>query len=232
MKVLISDYDGTLYTNENDIKRNSEKIKAFRENDNIFIISTARNYSSIKEVCEKYNIIVDYFFCDIGSVILDFNGNIIYENYIEKDDIEKIEKNIKKYINKLSIDRYGAKNKIIKGTDRVVEYKIKGESKLLLNLKQIIEKEVPNVKTQITEDNKFIIHTSTKEDIIEIFLLKMGIKKDYVYTVGDELDDLGMLKKYNGHRMKNCNPIVKENISKEVYSVFQLIDLIKKDDEN
>lgn len=196
---------------------------------NIFIISTARNYSSIKEACEKNNIVVDYFFCDIGSVILDFNGNVIYEKYIEKNDVEKIEKNLKKYLNKLNIDRYGAKNKIVKGTDRVIEYKIKGKLGLLLDVKEIIDKEVPKVKTQITEDNKFIIHTSTKESIIEIFLLNAGIKKDYVYTVGDELDDLEMLNKYRGYRMKN---IVKEKINNEIDSVFQLIDLIERQSIN
>lgn len=96
-------------------------------------------------------------------------------------------------------------------------------------MKEIIDKEVPKVKTQITEDNKFIIHTSTKESIIEIFLLNAGIKKDYVYTVGDELDDLEMLNKYRGYRMKN---IVKEKINNEIDSVFQLIDLIERQSIN
>lgn len=228
MKVLISDYDGTLYLNEKDMKNNSKKIKEFREKGNMFIISTARNYSSIKEVCIKNSIIVDYFFCDIGSVMLDFAGNVIYEQHIEKEDINKIEKHLEKYLKELTITRYSTNDKIEKGLGDIVEYKIKGNINFLLDIKNLIEKEVPNVKTQITEDNRFIIHTSTKEAIIEKFLLDKEIRRDYLYTVGDELDDLEMLKKYNGFRMKQCNPIVKDNIVNEVSSVSQLIDMINK----
>lgn len=227
MKVLISDYDGTLYVNENDIKNNSEKIEEFRKKGNMFIISTARNYSSIKEECIKNNIIVDYFFCDIGSVILDFEGNVIYEQHIGKEDVKKIEEKLENYKNKLIISRYGTNAKIEKELNEVIEYKIKGDMNYLVEVKNAIEKEIENVKTQITEDNRFIIHTSTKESAIEKFLLMTGsVKKEEIYTVGDELDDLEMLKRYNGYRMQNCNQFVRGNVDNEVKSVSQLIDII------
>lgn len=228
MKILISDYDSTLYINEDDIRNNAKKIEEFRRNGNMFIISTARNYSSIKEECMKYNIITDYFFCDIGSVILDFDGNVIYEQHIEKNEIEKIEKIIQPYEDDLKITRYGTNSKIENVNNDIVEYKIKGNMNSLFKIKSMIDEKVSNVKTQITEDNRFIIHTSTKESIIEKFIFIEGINKDYIYTVGDELDDLEMLKRYKGYRMINCNPIVEKNIKNKVDNVSQLIDIIKE----
>ena len=53
-----------------------------------------------------------------------------------------------------------------------------------------------------------------------------GVEKSSIYTVGDEIDDLEMLKKYNGFRMEHCNQIVRENISNKVKSVSELINNI------
>ena len=226
MKILISDYDGTLYINEDDIKNNAKKIEDFRKKGNMFIISTARNYSSIKEECLKYNIITDYFFCDIGSVILDYNGNAIYKQYIEKDKTNKIENVLKRYENDLNISRYGVYGKVENLNENIVEYKMKGELKLLTNVKEVIDKENLNIKTQLTEDNRFIIHTSTKEEIIDKFISNMKVDKENIYTIGDELDDLEMLKRHKGYRMEKCNPIVRNTIENNVSSVSQLIDII------
>lgn len=228
MKIIISDYDGTLYTDKDDIEKNAKRIENYRNHGNLFIISTARNFSSIKDVCIENNIMVDYFFCDIGATILDYNGKILYSQYIAEKHREKIEYYLEKYLSILTIDRYGTHGKIEREEKEVVEYKIKGDMNTLLDIKKVINQEIPNVKTQITEDYKLIIHTSTKETAIEEFILKFGIDKDNIYTVGDEVDDLGMLKKYNGYRMRHCNPIVKEQINKSVSSVSELIDIVNK----
>ena len=228
MKVIISDYDGTLYINEEDFKENIKRIKDFRKSGNIFVISTARNFSSIKKVCTENSIRVDYFFCDIGATILDFNGKVICSQCITENDREQIEQYLKKYLSIISIDRYGTHEKIKIGEKGLVEYKIKGDMNILLDLKATISQKIKNVKTQITEDNKFIIHTSTKETAIKNFISQFNINEKDIYTIGDEVDDLEMLKKYNGYRMEQCNSIVKEQINKSVNSVSKLIDIVNK----
>lgn len=226
MKVLISDFDGTLYINENDVKNNAKKIGDFRKGGNIFIISTARNYSTIKKSCLKYNIDVDYFFCDIGATILDNDGKVLYSEYIKEFERKKIEEILEKYSEEIVIDRYGTNGRQAKGEKGIVEYKIKGNINDLSKLKQIIDKEIKDVRTQVTEDSRFIIHTSTKEKVIETFIKNTNIEKSSIYTVGDELDDLEMLKKYNGYRMEHCNELVGDTISNKVASVSELIDSI------
>lgn len=42
-KLVVSDYDRTLYLNDSDIKINTEIIKKFRANNNFFIIATGRS---------------------------------------------------------------------------------------------------------------------------------------------------------------------------------------------
>lgn len=226
MKVLISDFDGTLYIDDEGISKNVPKIKEFREKGNVFIISTARNYEAIKKACVQYNINVDYFFCDIGSVVLDNNGNVLYKQYINSEERDNIEDILKNYENIITIKRYGTNGKQSKDIPNVVEYKIEGERKIIEKIKSVIDNKLTYSKTQITEDNKFIIHTSTKEDIIEKFIVQNKFEYSDIITVGDELDDLEMLRRYNGFRMEKCNSKVRESISKSVNSVSELIDQI------
>lgn len=225
MKVLISDYDGTLFLSEHDIKNNASKIEKFREQGNLFIICTARNFAAIKKPCVKYGIDVDYFFCNIGSVILDNDGSVIYRRYIDIADRNQIENILYNIENQVLIKRYGTNDKQGKEVENIVEYKIEGDENILKAIKEQVDKKC-NLRTQITEDNKLIIHTNTKEESIEIFIEEMKIDRDCVYTVGDELDDLEMLKKYNGYRMDKCNEILKEYITKSVSNISELIDII------
>ena len=78
----------------------------------------------------------------------------------------------------------------------------------------------------MTEDKKLIIHTGTKEEIIQIFINQNSINKSTITTVGDELDDLNMLILYNGYRMERCNTELEKDIPKSVKSVSELINLI------
>lgn len=126
MKILVSDFDGTLFIDNRVSKEDIQKIEEFRKKGNIFIISTARNFSTVKKECLKYSINVDYFFCDIGSVILDNDGNVLYKKYINSYEIEIIESVIEKYNNLITIKRYGTKSKQEDKND-IIEYKIDGE---------------------------------------------------------------------------------------------------------
>ena len=42
-KILISDYDGTFYHSDIDIKKNIDKIDEFRTSGNLFVLATGRS---------------------------------------------------------------------------------------------------------------------------------------------------------------------------------------------
>ena len=225
MKVLVSDFDGTLFIDNKVTEKDIKKIEEFRKKGNIFIISTARNFSTVKKECLKYSINVDYFFCDIGSVILDNDGNVLYKKYINSYEIEIIESVIENYKNLITIKRYGTNSKQVDKND-IIEYKIAGEIVVLNEINHILNSKIKQAKLQITEDNKLIIHTGTKEEIIQIFINQNSINKSIITTVGDELDDLNMLILYNGYRMNKCTMKLEKKIQNSVKSISEIIDLI------
>ena len=226
MKILISDYDGTLLIDDNVTQQDIKKINEFRKRGNMFIISTARNFEAVKKECLKYGINVDYFFCDNGSVILNNEGNVIYKQYLREKERMSIERAIEKYKDLINVKRYGVFSKQEKDITNIVEYKMDGKIEVLKELKNILESKVIQAKLQITEDDKLIIHTGTKEEIIQIFINQNNICKSIITTIGDELDDFNMLKLYNGYRMEKCNDVLRQNIKQSVKSVSELIDLI------
>ena len=102
--MLISDYDGTLNVNDDllfkiDLKLNINAIKEFRCKGNIFVISTARGYNSIKEEIVKYNIPYDYLTCNnfklqyrnfhtyIKNECTKLDGANFLKNYLKIEDI-------------------------------------------------------------------------------------------------------------------------------------------------
>ncbi len=48
MKLLVMDYDGTLFINEDDLKVNISYLKKWKKQNNLIMISTGRSYPSIK----------------------------------------------------------------------------------------------------------------------------------------------------------------------------------------
>ena len=53
-KIIFSDFDGTLYTNEEDLINNISIIKEFQKQNNLFVIASGRSFPDIKEFLQKY----------------------------------------------------------------------------------------------------------------------------------------------------------------------------------
>ncbi len=94
-KLLVSDYDDTLFTDEVSLIKNIEKIKKFQEQGNCFVIATSRSFTSIMEEVKKYQIPFDYIFSNMGAGIFDADGKILYSEFIPKEEKDKIEKGTK-----------------------------------------------------------------------------------------------------------------------------------------
>ena len=80
MKLLSSDYDGTLNVFEYDIWLNLAYINNFISRGNIFVLNTGRAYDSIKKEIDKYHIPYNYLACNDGNLLLEpviYNGNVL-----------------------------------------------------------------------------------------------------------------------------------------------------------
>lgn len=75
MKVLASDYDGTLRTGEMVDTKDVEAIHAFREQGNAFGLVTGRSMESIKKEIERNGFEFDFIIANNGGVVYDANFN-------------------------------------------------------------------------------------------------------------------------------------------------------------
>ena len=75
MKILASDYDGTLNVQGVVTKENIEAITAWRAAGNLFGVVSGRNLGSIKKFLDKDNVPYDFMVGCNGSVMTDAEGN-------------------------------------------------------------------------------------------------------------------------------------------------------------
>ena len=55
MKLLVSDFDSSFYTDDINIIKNVEELNKFKNN-NLFMLSSGRSFNSLKNMCLKYSI--------------------------------------------------------------------------------------------------------------------------------------------------------------------------------
>lgn len=225
IKVLISDYDFTFYTGEEEIKENVKKTEEFKRTGNIFVIATARDPKSIREKLEKYNIQCDYVISYLGGVI-EKDEEYIYVCYLKENVVNRIDKIISKYDN-LEIIPMSIKES--PKVDEIIGYKIICENQeTLYNIAEEF-KDDEYVWCRVIENELYINNkVHTKVTAINELIEKCDFSKEQIYTVGDFDDDLEMLLNFNGYRMKNSSELLKENIKNEVSSVGELIEIINK----
>lgn len=247
-KLLIADYDNTLYTDETSLLNNINKIKEFRHLGNYFAISTSRGYTSLMAEIEKYKIPYDFICANNGAVISSNTGKIIYNNFLNIDDFNKIEKILDKYYN-IEITRYYLNNIRIQNkekikdnydiiSDKIIGYKIKGNLAILNDIKEDFKRILNNFEIIIKEDKKLFLNykENTKEKAVKQLLQAITSscnsssslsEKISVYTVGDDDVDFDMLKNYNGFRMEKSSELLMKNIKESTKSVEELINYIK-----
>lgn len=228
-KLVISDYDDTLFTTKEDLNKNIVKIKEFQEKGNLFIISTSRSWNSIYEEIKKYNIPYDYVCCNMGAGIFDKTGKQIYANFIspfEKNLVEQILKQSEKSLSKLEVTRFGIPDVQDENSDKIVGYKIKSDVEVLEKLIEKLNVVSPYFKVNFKKDDKKVFLnnlSNTKEKGIEKLRQLCNLEDYEVITVGDDDVDFNMIKKYNGYRMEKSSEMLVNNINKKVFSVSELL---------
>ena len=83
-----------------------------------------------------------------------------------------------------------------------------------LEVKNYIDKSYTNIKSYfISEDNHYLVEVvsnkASKSLMIDKILDKEEIVKKNVYTIGDGINDIDMIRDYNGYRVRNsCKELV------------------------
>ena len=192
MKVIVSDFDGTLYKNDKIVYQ--DKINKFVIAGNIFIIATGRNMTSLKKDLDKFIINPSFFICNDGALILDQYLNVIYRMDIDTGMIRPIYNELKDDNNVLEVlidtgngyidDVNRAANKLIAryyDKDKAINLVNKLNSKY-----SSIFGYVSNNWINITK------RTETKGKAVKFLSEYYNFNKYPIYIIGNDVNDLSM----------------------------------------
>ena len=216
MKLLVTDYDGTMYYEKQDLKTLRENIEALKQfkKQNMVVIATGRPFTSIKKEIDIYDIPYNYIISSNGACLFDQNDSPIYTQTIKQEIIQKTIAYLQKlpYISKIKlIDIYGNETNNLENVIQIyVEIKISS----IFELKRIKQ------ELEFLDNNQFFnmcyfFNQTDKIDGIKRIQELHNIKSKDIYTIGNDTNDLLMLKEYNGYRVPYSYPrIILERLPK------------------
>lgn len=238
-QIVFSDYDGTIYINEQDMEKNIKCIEEYRNFGGKFVIVTGRSKTSVYGVIEKYNIPYDYIIANNGAIIYDSDGNKIYEQTITKDASSRIIK----YLNlkdNTELFFYDENDKVEYHNQELL--KIRAKTCEIESAKDIEQEINCLFKDSVIAfaGFPFVYYSNLNYAIVEIVSKKAGkensIKKlleilnmssKEAVTIGDGRNDINMIKKYNGYSIETAEVEVKEVASKIFKSVGDVLEFLK-----
>ena len=237
MKLLSSDYDGTFYTDEKNIRINCEAISKFIKDGNLFVLSSGRSLKSLKERVNTYNIPYTHLSCCDGSFMFDKDGTMLFAHTLSHDvknifhELEALKKH--KKMEYAYADEYSSKYD---------EIKILGSVAFTIDRKKV-DKEFLNTFNKIKHDNPEYQYDVYGYEDYEYYLIRphgvsksspisylqgfCRIKNEDIYTIGDNSNDFEMIRDYNGYRIGNNKDIIDVSL-KEYNAVYELVDDIEK----
>ena len=222
MKMLVSDFDGTLFNK--DYKENIKEINEFVDKNNLFVICTGRNLNRLLVDLDK-NLKFDYLICSNGAVIYDNNFNEIYRSDIEPKVVDGV-------VNIINNNDCFSDTDLIHGAsldERKVNaiYALYDKNKIAMAkyALECIQKTFPQVhsylsKNYININNRLATKSSGIKKLIEVEHLDPIL----VYTIGDDINDQDMLLDYIGTLMNTS--LLKLDLP-VVDSVKHLITILK-----
>lgn len=246
MKVLASDFDGTIFFENIDGGFKEEDLKAiqeFQKHGNLFGICTGRPLMGIKEVV-KDKIKFDFYIISTGAVILDHQLKEIYKNCMTRERIQDIYQKYQDRTNVLIQANHQVytfekqdipiQQAYIRSVDEIVGNDLYGVSLNAYN-----EENARLICQELNENYDDIEAFQNKEfiDIVSIGCSKgnaiMRLKEYFhlkdIAGIGDSYNDLSMLKVVDSAFTFVYSPdSIKENADFVVSSVKEAIDILSK----
>ena len=194
MKVIISDFDGTLYFNRKVCC--VDKINKFVDDGNIFIIATGRNISYLKSDLDKSNLKCNYYICNDGALIYDQFFNVVYRMDIDKSVVRAVYNFLKDDDNLVEV--------LIDTGNGYVNDTSRSANKIIARYfnKDKAQETVNKLNNQFTSIYGYLGNTSvnvtkkteTKGNAISFLGEYYNLYKYDIYVIGNAINDLSMIK--------------------------------------
>ena len=221
MKLLVTDYDNTydMHYDYLDVEaifnRNKDALDKFMQK-NILVIATGRHFDAIKKTIDEKKLKFHYLCCNNGAEVYDCNYKKLFVLPIEKEDlsvIRALEKDNDVYYRNPYVGND------ITSVNIYFENRGKYEQvKLYLNEKikfSFIEFKYPKIKIINSKCNKVVV--------VPIVMDISKVEKQDVYTIGDDINDLKLIKNYNGYSLESANKEVKKEAIENFLELNELV---------
>lgn len=237
MKLLVSDYDGTYRAKEEHIEINNKAIEKFIQKGNLFMLSSGRPLDSLKRQTEKNNIPYTHLGTSDGNFLFDKDGNMLMANIMKQDIIDKLDEIKSLNIYERIQYAYPEEN-----TTYYADRKDIGSIAFVLNRGNITDRflKLYDQLSKANPDYRFEVYGYNsayyymikplgidKSTPIRFLKKKLNLNKKKIFTIGDNINDIEMIRDYNGY-MIGSN-IILESVALGKYdAVYKLVDDINK----
>lgn len=201
MNLLVSDYDQTVSTDDLSIRFNIKKINKFRKDGNLFMLSTGREYLSIKNEVKKWNIKYDYLSCADGTTMYDRDDKLIFISKMDKDDVKVSEFLKKQYGQKINIYDIISDNSNIP-EEKVIQIFDINFIQISRDITKFLDENLINSTYSTNLNCIYLKHKEASKSLtIQYLENEIGIEKRNIFTIGDHNNDYEMIRDYNGFTM-------------------------------
>lgn len=234
IKLIASDMDGTLLDSNKNINPEFYPVlKKIITKDIVFVAISGRELISLKRVFKDID--EDIIYASNNGNYIVYKDEVIFENYIEKENINKIAKIIRKnskhntiYCSKDIVysesrlpgfvgRKWGLKVKFVKDITKVEDNIIKVTT---FGNEKIVNRSIKALETlkdelMITPSGKTCFDIcklgGNKKQAINLLQEKFNIKYEETMVFGDHMNDLEMMEcAYHSYAMENAKEEVKE----------------------
>lgn len=244
MRIIASDYDGTLnYGGVDDAKRNA--VERWQKQGNLFVVVTGRDKQFCPEMQEKSGIMFDYYLACNGALILNSRFEVLAQKRCEGDVLQKL---IAELFSlgcewatvcadetvRIWSDTAVAKPRDGKTVADIGRFSYFNQVSTALptfeesaRVAAVIASRFSGIVNPLQNGTCLDIVPAgmDKAKGIEDLLTLCGAMHEDVVTVGDNVNDLAMLKAYRSYAMANGVSEVIQIADATVESVTELIEL-------
>lgn len=228
MKIIVSDFDNTFYTDK--YEENIKLINDFIKQGNKFIIATGRPIYLLYPSIKDYNFKCSYLVCNDGAVIFDQDLNKIYEENIEKEVGKMIYTDLinDDNLEEVYIDTSLEFSKDTNDTYNAILALPKDKSLAQNKINELMVK-YPEIQGYISHRWLNILNkNSSKGNAIRKLVSLNNWNLEDVITIGDNYNDISMLEGFNSFIIRGDKNI--ENMAKHVVNDFK--EMIEAIDES
>lgn len=248
MRIVASDFDGTLYRNGTVSQEEKNAISRWRKQGNLFGVVTGRNYRFLREDLDQFDLEYDFIISTNGALIRDCNENVLKsfegDHSVAKEILDMTVAHNAIWFEIMYLD--SLKREVINLRDPGSELKVNEDILNETDYFHQLSCTIPNIEEglALTEEinEKFkgklsayslIYGTTANIDIVKYNVSKASALYEYakiknvspenIITVGDNFNDIPMIKEFDGYIMASAIEEVKKLANKTCSTLCDIL---------